>query len=209
MARRNRGKRRWRRKRTFTGGVVRGSSRPGLTIPAPWNSIRLTRYMSLVTDGDTCLTSKQIVLQVQQELGMPTDSPVFDIRVLRLDIWKSPVQTASNVNRIVFSPCDFSNFFAPTTRDQLSWYEAWGTAITPANIHYVWPKPLQGMVLPSTSDNISVFVVTGKKNDQYVIRISLLWRCPKPVPLDPLPAMLSVEPESMSESFGEEYDIVE
>lgn len=206
-------KRKRNTKKSFKGGLVRGPAHPSVCIPAPWNHISVTRYIAISLTGDICITQRDIAYQIQQELGyvVPEKQPsaVFDLRVLKVDIWKTPKQTATDLNRIVFSPCDFSNFLPPTSRDQLQWYEAWGSIITPAHLHYMWPKPLQNIVLPASfSTPLSVCILNGIKSDEFIVRFSVLWRYPNPVPFDPIPAVL-LKSTNYYNSDSDEFSVVE
>lgn len=173
--RRRRGRRRLRI--PLNGGLVRGRMHPSTTSASPWNLYTVTTVWKAAKPEDKgliCLDKDTIVKVVKQELGLKSN---IDVRINRIDIWTPPAFQSGDHNCIAFSPCDWSNLPACTTSTQLNWYEAWGTSVQPAHIHYVWPKSIAVKVLRSgTNTEVAKFDILA--GQEFLLKIHLMWRVP-------------------------------
>lgn len=193
MARRNRRRRRrgGRRpgniRRAFNGGFIRGRVHPTSTSAAPWNCYTLTTYWHAAPTPKSqvqCVMLKELRDMIRTELGFKKTNPMLDIdvRLLRLDVWVVPTQTNTLRNCVVLSPSDWTMHKDCGSSAQLGWREAWGTSTQPAHCHYVWPRSISNIVLPS-KDDLTLFRFDVRDADtQYLVKFHILWRFSDPDP---------------------------
>lgn len=183
--RRRRIKRRQRRRRglhiPFNGGLVRGRVRPPTTTGSPWNTYVLTMQWKgpasvTPTSSLVCVTVADVVKLLKSELGI---ADTIVLRVTRVDVWTTPNLANTPRNYIVLSPTDFSSRAGDCENtSQMNWFEAWGTATTPAHCHYVWPKSISNTVLNEGTTRL--FKLDVIDNVEYIFKIHMLWRPLKP-----------------------------
>lgn len=160
---------------------MRGRQHPSTVTASPWLQLSMfTVFKSPADkDGPVCVTVDALVSALKTELGLAaTEKP--DVRLLRLDVWTMPQNANSVNNTIVFSPSDWTQSGGCGTR-QLNWLEAWGTAVQPAHIHYVWPVSISNIVLPADSTT-PVYQFDTAKGTKLLTKVHLLWRPYKPDP---------------------------
>lgn len=195
MARRRRRafRRRGRRRRVkirSAGGIVCGKMHPPTSCASPWNTYVLTSTVDFSKDmnGQMCLSLNAIRKSLISELGLKVES--IDIRCLRLDTWVPPVTQSTDKNYIVCAPCDWTSYSTCNYSRAIEWFEAWGTSVQPAHVHYVWPRSISNVVLPSDTDVvICVYdVVKSTIGYSYLIKVHIMWR---PTTPDPRPSGVS------------------
>lgn len=184
---RRRGKRRVRpMKKIINGGLVRGSQHPRTTSASPWNCYTLTTTWKPTAVGLSCFTSSQVQKLFKAELGL-TDALKCDIRVTRVDVWTPPAAANSDRNYIVLAPSDWTheNDKCDDARN-INWYEAWGTAVQPAHLHYVWPKSMSTQVINRDVDVPLVRFDIAVISQSYIVKVHMQWRpsIPDPRPLN-------------------------
>lgn len=196
--RRLRPRRRGRRpamKKLFNGGIVRGSVQPRTVSASPWCSVSLVSFVAPQPNKATspvyyCINLSAVREQLKTELGLP-NTLTIDTRVTRVDIWTSPASANTDGNFIVFSPAELTASPSCSNQRQINWYEAWGTATRPANVHYVWPKS-QSVHVFADSEDIEVLTldlkssVDPKSPPKYLFKFALQWRPHTP---DPRPSV--------------------
>lgn len=195
-------RRRRGRRRNTLGGMIRGKMHPPTNSASPWNSYCMTSVWTSVKTGSICVTLKQLRDWMKIELGIAANSRI-SMRLLRVDVWTEPPDANTRRNCVIFSPSDWvaAAGDCKTTR-QLNWFEAWGTAVQPAHVHYVWPKSISNYVLrdetttsslaPVPDTSLVLFRFDIKSIDggfNYIIKSHLLWRLQTPDPY-PSPSML-------------------
>lgn len=182
-------KRRGTMKRAFNGGLVRGSLQPRTVSASPWNKLALTSFIEPIPDATKkffCINISEVRKQLKTELGI-TDTKIT-MRFIRVSIWTSPAVAGSDQNFIVLSPADLSNVPACDKPRQANWYEAWGTVVRPAHIHYVWPRSQSVRVVTDNDDGELVLMdLKTTTAIKYIYRFDVLWRPETP---DPRPSSI-------------------
>lgn len=176
-------------RRTFNGGLTRGSIQPRTVSVTPWCSVSLTSYMSPVKAKDAlyCVNLSAVRKQLLLELGLQVTQEAkviplpVDIRVFHVDIWTSPARANTDDNFIVMSPSEYTSASCDARR-QLGWYENWGTAVRPAHIHYSWPRYLTTHVFGPDDDAELVAMDLKTAASMYIMRFRLQWRASSPDP---------------------------
>lgn len=191
MARRRRGGRRMRRGRRVRRGIprailngrcVRGRQHPQTNSASPWINYTVTFKWTPTATGISCITVNQIDSQIKSEIGLKDEGLI--LRVYRFDAWVLPVSTATNRNCVVIAPHDFTQGQSCERKQYLNWYEAWGTAVQPAHVHYVWPRSMQVYAMDSKSTAAIVSFDVVNKDISYLVKFSTSWR---PEAADPNP----------------------
>lgn len=172
-------------KRNFNGGITRGSVQPRTVSASPWCHVALTSFTEPAGLSDAkyfCVTFKAVRDQLKVELGL--GATTVNMRIVRVSIWTSPTVAGSDSNFIVMSPADLSQ--APKDCNvyrQMNWYEAWGTVVRPAHIHYVWPKSQSVRVINEADvGELLLMDLKGGTPLKYIFRFGVQWRCDSPDP---------------------------
>lgn len=177
------GGRRTFRKKAFNGGIVRGRMHPPTNSASPWNNYVLTTTWKsgAVATGFKCVTALEAEDFLRKEIGL-TIAQKVNLRVTRVDVWVPPAYANSDRNSIAFAPSDWTDKVTDcTTVPALNWYEAWGTAVQPAHLHYVWPKSIATQVIVDASTTV-LFQFDIKTESEYIIKFHLQWRPSTPDP---------------------------
>lgn len=180
--RRTRGR---RPRRLMNGGQIRGRLHPTTSTASPWNNYALWTMWSF-KDGETgvkCFLAQAAVTALKTELGIATTT-LINFRLSRVDLWVKPGATNSDRNFIVLAPCDWTRSMACDKARNINWFEAWGTAVQPAHIHYLWPRSISNVVLTGT-DSEPLFDLDVQASCSYLVKLHLTWRPASP---DPSPA---------------------
>lgn len=212
-----RGRRRARPRRTFrrpamrkafNGGTVRGKLHPPTACASPWNNYVLTTTWKTVEAGLQCVSSKDVERLLRTEIGLKADQAI-DLRVSRVDAWVPPAFVNSDRNYIVFSPCDWTDKEACVNRAALNWYEAWGTAVQPAHLHYIWQKSIANQVLKDNADITLFQLDISLKDLSYLFKIHVQWRPSTPDPRPVVKGILQSVRHREPAPPGVDYDFVQ
>lgn len=178
---RRRGGKRRPRKVALHGGIIRGRMHPPTNSASPWNTYVLTTTWKLADTekGMQCIALKTLAAAVRTELGLTTDQKL-SFRVLRLDVWTPPSLAGSDRNFIVMAPSDWTDASVCASVRTINWYEAWGTAVQPAHLHYVWPRSISNIVLDNADLVLCRFDI--KEKCQYILKFHCMWRPSAPDP---------------------------
>lgn len=157
---------------------------PSTVTAVTWASARLTTFSSVTQKKDattTCVNLSTVRSALKSELGL--GSLTIDLRLVKVEIWTAPARANTDENFIVFSPSEYTSAQCGSTR-QLGWYESWGTAVQPAHLHYVWPKPLSIHVF-TDKDDAEIFIMDLKSKAEdtsasFIMRFLVLWRASNP-----------------------------
>lgn len=209
LRQRQRGRRGGRRnQRMFNGGLVRGQMHPRTVSAAPWNRLNLVVFWKLsdAKAGLACIGMDQVRGQLLKELGLTS---VVAMRVTRVDIWVPPARVNSDNNYIAFAPCDWSLEETCQEVRPLTWYEAWGTAVQPAHLHYVWPRSLSVRVAIGNSAYTLFQLDLKDGNMSYLMRFSVQWRAATPDPRPTVKGIFDAYRGHMSEPPDDWNDIME
>lgn len=208
-ARRRRGGRRRVNKIRWSGGLVRGRMHPPTSHASPWNTLVLTNSLTFEADADglTCFSSSTVRKAVKSEIGVNAATPI-DVRILRMDTWVPPVSQNTDKNYIVFAPCDWTNLRTTCANAvNINWFEAWGTSVQPAHVHYVWPRSISNVVLPNDTD-VLICQYDVKKSTvplQYILKLHVMWRPSIP---DPRPAGYGVLTPMRMARMSDDFELV-
>lgn len=170
------------RMKAFNGGLVRGQLHPPTNSASPWNNHVLTvSWDSSSGPSPKCVSSLQVETALVHEIGL-ISTQTINMRVSRVDVWVPPAYASGDKNFIIFAPSDWTDKVTSCgSTSALNWYEAWGTAVQPAHIHYVWPKSIATQVIRSFS-NVVLFQFSAPSVMHYLIKLHLQWRPSTPDP---------------------------
>lgn len=166
---------------------MRGRMHPPTNSASPWNTYVLTTTWSLADteDGIKCVSLSVLQDAIQKELGL--SKVAISLRLCRIDVWTPPALAGSDRNFIVMAPCDWTDASVCASVRAINWYEAWGTAVQPAHLHYVWPRSISNVVLNASDLVLCEFDI--KKKCQYILKFHCMWR---PLTPDPRPTVAGV-----------------
>lgn len=175
------------------GGQVRGRQHPSTTVASPWNQLAMFTTFTATAEGPVCVTADVLRSAVRKEIGL-ADTVKFDMRLMRVDAWTLPADADSINNTIVFAPGNWTNRDACAV-ELLKWYEAWGTAVQPAHIHYVWPVSVSNIGIPDGNSfplylfDARTVNASAKTFTKLLTKVHLMWR---PISPDPRPTVTAI-----------------
>lgn len=190
------------RRRSWFGGLVHAGQHPYTSYASPWNEYVLVTTFSVYGgdqgNGLSYIDSYDVIRRLKTELfGRGISSQEISIRLHSVSVYVPPYNVDTSDNFIVFASCDFSreSYNDNDVTKHLEWFEAQGTRVRPAHLHYVWPWNLQSVVMNSSDYPRKLFRITPavrKSPDNhllpvdYLCRVHISWR---PLQPDPRPSV--------------------
>lgn len=172
------------------GGMIRGRMHPPSNSASPWNNFVVTFMWNPAAPASgkpfetmQDVSTSHIRDRVTSELGL---SGGIDMRIRRIDVWTQPQVSNSTRNTVVLAPFDWTSCSAT-----LNWFESWGTSVQPAHCHYIWPKSISNIVLPTGKSCGVVRFDVRDANFAYIIKVHLTWRKSAPDPLKLCPGVVT------------------